>query len=217
MERANSHREFNTSRRKVIVLLIVSILVGVVLGYEICQIQLLELKEKYWKLSAEYNSTKALYEGLKDKYNLLEKVYNSLNVSYTIINSKYEELKQENSKLIEKHEKLTISMNSTLNEVILREKLSSDFIELTIVATLNPEDTETIQELILQIEKDVYQINDRDLSQLWKFAKDAFAKNQTRAGMECLMKMVSLNQHELRKLHESLLQLLKEETTLYKP
>ena len=214
MGEATPSEEFKMTKKRAIATFIICILVGVALGYIISygfyQTQLSELKEEYWKLLAEYNSTKASYEGLKDKYDLLEKVYNSLNTSYTLLNAKYEELKEKNSKLIEEHEKLLTSINSTLNEIILREKLTSDFIELMIVATLNPEDIEAIQKLILQIEEDVYQINDEDLLQLWKLAKDAFAENRTRAGMECLMKMITLNQYKLCELHESLLQLLRE-------
>ena len=195
---------FRMSIGKIIVLLIIGILVGCIFGYGICQVQLLELREKYWRVSAEYNSTRILYEGLKDKYDLLQRTYNFLNTSYTKLNASYTRLSQ-------KHGKLITSINLTLNEIILREKLMNDLIELTIVATLNPENLHRIQNLILQIDDDVKEVGDKDLSKLWEFTKQAFAENKTRAGLECLFKMLSLNQHRIYELHESLSQILKEE------
>ncbi|RLG61964.1 hypothetical protein DRN84_02775 [Candidatus Geothermarchaeota archaeon] len=195
---------FGMSIGKIIVLLIIGILVGCILGYGICQVQLLELKEKYWRVSAEYNSTRILYEGLKDKYDLLQRTYNFLNTSYTRLNASYTGLSQ-------KHEKLVTSINLTLDEIILRGKLMDDLMELTIVATLNPEKLHRMQNLILQIDEDIKGVDDEDLSKLWEFTKQAFAENKTRAGLECLFRMISLNQHKTYELYESLSQILKEE------
>ncbi len=195
---------FGMSIGKIIVLLIIGILVGCILGYGICQVQLLELKEKYWRVSAEYNSTRILYEELKDKYDLLQRTYNFLNTSYTRLNASYTGLSQ-------KHEKLVTSINLTLDEIILRGKLMDDLMELTMVATLNPEKLQRMQNLILQIDEDVKEVDDEDLSKLWEFTKQAFAENKTIAGLECLFRMISLNQHKTYELYESLSQILKEE------
>jgi len=159
--------------------------------------ELMEVKEDYWRLVTELNHTKALLSSYRDRYIIMEKMYRELEKSYNVTKQQLKEIETE-------LKEYNSTVCSVVKELNLRQKVQSDFIELITVAVLAPEAKDKLVSIFLEMERDVKSTGDEDLVKLWEFAKKELMEKDYRGWMECLFKLVSMNQYKIEKLLKSL-------------
>ncbi|RLE57779.1 MAG: hypothetical protein DRJ40_00750 [Thermoprotei archaeon] len=180
---------------------VLAIAITALVTFSLCHImysaELMEVKEDYWRLVTELNHTKALLSSYRDRYIIMEKMYRELEKSYNVTKQQLKEIETE-------LKEYNSTVCSVVKELNLRQKVQSDFIELITVAVLAPEAKDKLVSIFLEMERDVKSTGDEDLVKLWEFAKKELMEKDYRGWMECLFKLVSMNQYKIEKLLKSL-------------
>ena len=182
-------------------MIIIAVLVTSLVHYTIYNTSLVKLKEDYWKLVKELNYTKTLLDYYRDKYIVLERSCSEVRELYNITVKRLKEIET-------KFVKYNNTMHSIVEEVKLRQKVQHDFIDLLLVAALQPENKAKITERFLKLEYSIKATNDEEMIKFWNFLRKELMKVKTKedvhAWLEGLFKLILYNQYEVEKQLELL-------------